>query len=71
MTESVPPRPADAGAGDDTLENLAHQVARLTDELEAARIERDQYKAASRIMSQALEQMNGLLSASHRAEPGD
>lgn len=66
MTESAP-----LGSADEALANLARQVDRLTDELEAARIERDQYKAASQVMSQALEQMNELLRPPKPPESGD
>ncbi|MFT0762781.1 hypothetical protein [Scrofimicrobium sp. R131] len=40
---------------------LNAQIEELTNELEAAQIERDQARAATRVMSQALEQMNQLL----------
>jgi|GEM_PF-5320530 hypothetical protein len=40
---------------------LAAEVARLTDELEAALIERDKYRAANETMANALEQMDELL----------
>lgn len=40
---------------------LAQQVEQLTQALEAARIERDQYKAATETMAQALSQMDLLL----------
>ncbi len=40
---------------------LNAQIETLTNELEAAQIERDQARAATKVMSQALEQMNQLL----------
>lgn len=40
---------------------LNEQIETLTNELEAAQIERDQARAANQVMAQALEQMNQLL----------
>ena len=40
---------------------LNTQIEMLSNELEAARIERDQARAATKVMAQALEQMNQLL----------
>lgn len=48
-------------AGDQEISDLAEQVEQLKNELEAAQIERDQYKSATATMAQALEQMNALL----------
>lgn len=56
MTEHAPHE-----AGDDAIPDLAEQVEQLKNELEAAQIERDQYKSATATMAQALEQMNALL----------
>ncbi len=39
---------------------LNEQIETLTNELEAAQIERDQARAANQVMAQALEQMNQL-----------
>lgn len=47
---------------------MASQVQRLTDELEAARLERDKYKAANKTMSAALAQMDQLLQSRQRSE---
>ncbi|MSS84717.1 hypothetical protein FYJ24_08065 [Actinomycetaceae bacterium WB03_NA08] len=48
-------------------ESMASQVQRLTDELEAARLERDKYKAANKTMSAALAQMDELLQGKKRS----
>lgn len=59
--EDFAPGNAEGGAQDESTQALAEQVLQLKNELEAARIERDQFKAATVTMSQALEQMNDLL----------
>ncbi len=41
--------------------SLNEQIETLRDELEAARIERDQARATTKVMAQALEQMSQLL----------
>lgn len=64
MEESTSP-----DSGQPSVSELSAQVERLSDELEAARIERDQYRAATQIMSQALQQMDDLLHGSS-GQPG-
>lgn len=55
---------------DENSQGLAAQVDQLTDELEAALIERDKYRSATVTMAQALQQMDDLLKESP-AKQGD